>query len=255
MKLIDNPRGNYRFLTGIAPYSSGVVAMPGYEIVYIILHEPLPYRQGFDLIERYLSAEGRPRHALCAIALRSPRPFTFDGFAEFNAGYRSVLESWDIPVDGHNPIARTNVAPAIRPPAEPSLYAFAYTAPCSDPRPPVTFVVAGAGELSSSVLSPASIVRAGDTSPDAMRAKATQVMRTMQGRLDGLRVTWSDVTTVDIYTIHPLHTFLETGILVKMGPAALHGVHWSYSRPPIVDIEFEMDVRGICQEKRLEIGD
>ena len=28
MQLIENPQGNYRFLTGIAPYSAGVVALP-----------------------------------------------------------------------------------------------------------------------------------------------------------------------------------------------------------------------------------
>ena len=56
MRLVDNPKGNYRFLTGIAPYSSGVVAMPGYEIVYTVLQQPLPYRQGFDLIDPHLAA-------------------------------------------------------------------------------------------------------------------------------------------------------------------------------------------------------
>ena len=33
------PHGDYRFLPGIAPYSSGVVATPGHQIVHATLHE------------------------------------------------------------------------------------------------------------------------------------------------------------------------------------------------------------------------
>ena len=153
MKLLDNTKGNYRFLTGIAPYSSGVVAMPGYEIAHVVLRAPLPYRQGFNLIDRHLSQQSRPRQALCAIELRSPRPFTFEGFAEFNQSYQDILADWELLVDGLNPIARTNIAPEVRPPAEPSLYAFSYTAPAPDLETP-TFVVAGAGDLAGQRLLP-----------------------------------------------------------------------------------------------------
>src|SRR4051794_21079196 len=71
---------------GIAPYSCGVISTPGYEVVHVTLHGPLPYRDGFDLIERHLASEDRPRTALCGIELRSPRPFSFEGFARFNEG-------------------------------------------------------------------------------------------------------------------------------------------------------------------------
>src|SRR5438045_1735280 len=84
MPLVDHPTGNYRFLPGIAPYSCGVVSRPGFEIVHFTLHTPLPYRQGFGRTAQFLSAAGRPKAALCAIELRSPRPFSFPGFAEFN---------------------------------------------------------------------------------------------------------------------------------------------------------------------------
>src|SRR5687767_4935164 len=121
-RMRDVPAGHYRFLPGIAPYSSGVVAMSGHQVIHATLRAPVPWRDGFALIERHLRGEDRPRAALCAIALRSPKPFTFDGFAEFNAGYRAVLDSWGLLVDGANPIARTNVAPLVGAPAEPSLY-------------------------------------------------------------------------------------------------------------------------------------
>jgi hypothetical protein len=240
----DVPRGGYRFLPGIAPYSSGVVAAPGHEVVHATLRAPIPWRDGFALIDRHLSEEGRPRAALCAIALRSPKPFTFEGFAEFNAGYRAVLESWGLLVDGANPIARTNVAPLVAAPPEPALYGFAWTRPGTTPRP--TFVVAGSGEVVE--LAAERIVRRGETSPDAIREKAAFVMGVMQTRLRGLGAGWADVTTIDVYTPHPIEPFVGDVILAAAGPAAIHGVRWFPSHPPIVGLEYEMDMRGVARE-------
>src|SRR5262249_3543723 len=113
MGLIDHPQGDYRFLPGLAPYSGGVVSAAGWEIVHVTLHRPVSYRLGFERIERHLATERRPRGALCAIELRSPKPYTFEGFAEFNAGYAHVLEGWGLFVGGINPVARTNVSPEV----------------------------------------------------------------------------------------------------------------------------------------------
>lgn len=251
MQLIENPQGNYRFLTGIAPYSSGAVAMPGYEIVHVVLHKPLPYQAGFKAIDRHLTEQGHSRHALCAIELRSPKPFTFGGFAAFNEKYQAILNDWNLLVDGQNPIARTNIAPAIRPPDQPALYAFSYTMPVDDDGGSPTFVVAGAGDLVEGNLSPDAVIRAGETSVDALQEKAAYVMSMMQARLNGLQVDWSGVTSVDVYTVHALQPHLESTILAPMKDSMLHGVHWFYSRPPISGLEFEMDLRGVRHELRL----
>jgi hypothetical protein len=246
MPLIDHPHGGYCFLPGIAPYSCGVVAAAGFEVVHVTLHRPVPYLRGFDAIERHLASEGRPRAALCGVELRCPRPYSFEGFAEFNAGYARILEGWGLLVDGVNPVARTNVAPEVDPPVEPVLYGFSYTRPC-DPSAPPTFVVAGAGELPEGVLEAEGIVRAGDISPGGVAAKARCVMDLLDGRLRGLGGAWADVTAIDVYTIHPI---LPEAILDRAGPAAIHGVRWFYSRPPIVGIEYEMDLRGVRTELR-----
>lgn len=246
MELLDNFKGNYRFLTGIAPYSSGVAAMPGYEIIHAVLRSPLPLAGGFELIDRHLAGQNRPRQALCAIELRSPRPFSFEGFAEFNQSYQHILAGWELLVEERNPVARTNVAPVVQAPAQPSLYAFSYTAPAAGSPP--TFVIAGAGDLADQRLSPGAIIRAGDVSPEAMQEKAALVMSAMQARLAGLQLDWPHVTTVDIYTVQPLQPYLASAILEKMGPAAIHGVHWHYCWPPISGLEFEMDMRGTRRE-------
>jgi hypothetical protein len=36
--------------------------------------------------------------------------------------------------------------------------------------------------------------------------------------------------------------------------AASVGLHWFYTRPPILDIEFEMDVRGVVREIVIDLG-
>ena len=242
----DVPAGNYRFLPGIAPFSSGVVAMPDYQMVHATLRTPIPWRDGFALVDRHLRAAGRSRAALGAIELRSPAPFSFAGFDAFNAGYQALLAEWKLLVDGENPIARTNVAPLVGAPPEPSLYAFAYTIPSAAPRP--TFVVAGAGEMRDRGVGVQGIVRHGETSPDAMREKAAHVMAIMQARLSGLAVDWSDVTAIDVYTAASFETFLDGTVLRPAGAAAIHGVRWFPSRPPIVGLEYEMDLRGVVSE-------
>lgn len=239
--LRDVTAGNFRFLPGIPAFSSGAVAMPGYQVVHATLGKPIPWRAGFEVVDRHLRAEGRPRAALCAIELRSPAQFTREGFDTFNAGYRAVLTEWKILLDGENPIARTNVAPVVGGPTEPSLYAFSYTGPGETPRP--TFVAAGAGERRGDTT-----IRRGETTPDAMREKAAYVMSVMQDRLAGLGSAWSDVTMIDVYTAYPIDSFLADVVLRPAGPAAIHGVRWFLSRPPVIDLEYEMDVRGVLRE-------
>jgi len=244
--LRDCPGGSYRFLPGISAFSSGTVAMQGHEIVHVTLAAPVPWREGFARIERHLKERRRPKAALCGIELRSPAAFTFEGFARFNEGYRALLADWSILVGDDNPIPRTHVAPVVAAPVEPSLYAFSYTIPGVTPSP--TFIVAGAGEMRDRAQGPEGIVRHGETSPDAMREKARYVMGVMQKRLRALGGDWSRVTAIDIYAAQTIYSYLVDEILRPAGPAAIHGVHWFPSLPPIQGLEFEMDLRGVARE-------
>lgn len=250
MGLIDHPEGGYRFLPGIAPYSCGAVSAPGFEIAHVVLREPMPYARGFEVIEEFLASERRPRASLCGVELRSPEPFTFEGFAEFNARYARILEGWGLFVDGVNPVARTNVAPAAVRLAEPALYGFSYARPC-DPSFSPTFVVAGAGELPEGVLAADGIVARGDISRAGIAAKAKFVMDLMESRLRGLGADWHRVTAIDIYTVHPIEPLIPEILLGRIGGAAILPLDWSWSRPPILEIEYEMDLRGVRSELRL----
>ena len=249
MPLTDHPTGGYQFLpiaaapriVGPAPFSSGVRAMAGYELVHATFQTPLPYRAGFAAAARHLEAVGRPRTALCAVEVRVPRPLTMDEFVAFNADYLVLLGEWGVLVDGLVPIARSNVAPLGAPPSEIALYGFSYTVPASDAPP--SFFVSAAPEKAE--------VRPGETTPEALREKAASAMQTMQSGLTALEMDWSAVTTLGIYTHHDVHAFVETEILARLGPAAVHGVHWYYGPPPIVGLEIEVDVRAVRQEIRL----
>lgn len=58
---------------------------------------------------------------------------------------------------------------------------------------------------------------------------------------------------MNIYTIHPLSDFVDDIVLPKLGPAVSHGVHWYQARPPIAEVEYEMDLRGVEQEHYLDL--
>lgn len=244
--LVENERGHYAFLKGIAPYSSGAVALPGYEIVHAHFQDPVHWESGFDLIAEHLQDEGQERFALCGVELRCPKPYSMDGFIAFNKSYCAVLEEWGLYLDDMNPVARTNVSPEFCAPQEPALYGFSYTVPSDEGG--VTFVAAGAGELDSPKLISDAIIRRGDLSSEAMREKATYVMKVMEKRMTGLGGAWEDVTAVDVYCVHPVVDVLADVVFPKMSEAGIHGVHWYHARPPIVEIEFEMDLRGVRTE-------
>jgi hypothetical protein len=251
--LVENPRGNYSFLPAIGAFSSGAVAMPGYEVVRVVLAAPVPYRSGLAGIDRFLLAQGRPPQALCGIELRSPRPMTFEEFAAFNREYFAELKQRDIAVDGVNPVARTNVVPALEPPAEGSLYAFSYTTPAQNS--PLTFVVAGGGDRVVKGEKPESsdMIRHGDVSAEGMQEKVSFVLGLMEKRLAALGATWQQVTAVSVYTVQNIFPLLAPLLLPRLGPAKIHGLRWHFVRPPVQGMEFEMDLSGSRRMLVLEV--
>lgn len=246
-----NPRGGYRFLPGIEPYSSGVIAEPGFEIIHVTLMRPLPWHEGFKGVRRYLESIDLTRHALCGVELRCPEPHTMDGFIDFNRDYHALLDEWDIPVDGENPVARTNVAPVKSPPAETMLFGFSYAKPSETDA--TTFVIAGGGELPTRQLDEQNIVRLGEVTLEAMLEKARCVVDIMRTRLKGLGAVNEQLTNIDVYTAHDLRASLAEILIPGVPAAASVGIRWFYTRPPIVNIEFEMDMRGIRQELVLDL--
>jgi hypothetical protein len=244
--VIAFPAGGYRYLKGVFQYSAGVAAEPGFEIERARFLRLVPLAEGFQAIETHLATLGRPLTALCACELRSPAPFTEEGFRAFNRAYVGTLERWGLFRNEANPVARSNVCPEINPPETPSVFAFAYTVPARPGARP-SFHVAGSGEAPEGKGSyRAHIVRRGDTSPEGLREKARFVLGEMERRLRALGAGWEQVTATQLYTVHDVHPFLAEEI-VRRGAAA-SGLTWHFARPPVVELDYEMDVRGVGRE-------
>ena len=81
-----------------------------------------------------------------------------------------------------------------------------------------------------------------------MLEKADYVLDVMENRLTGLGFGWNDVTAVDVYTVHPLEDGIREHVVTRVGPAMRRGLCWHLTYPPVIDIEFEMDVRGLACE-------
>ena len=100
--------------------------------------------QGLEAAARHLGKAHRLSRRSPGFELRIPKPFTAEGFDEFNRGYVKRLESMGLVVDGLLPAARTNVATALSGVSEPTVYAMSYSAPDDRGRP--AFVMSGVAE-------------------------------------------------------------------------------------------------------------
>ena len=225
---------------------AGVAALAGHEIERVRFRAPVPLAQGFERIERMIREAGRPLTAFCACELRSPAPFTEQGFRAFNEIYVVTLQKWGL-FDGKiNPVARSNVCPEIDPPPEPSFHAFSFTVPARDARAELRDRRRRRGEGGRRSYQERTI-RRGETSPDAMREKARYVLGEMERRLGLFGIGWADTTATQVYTVHDLYPFLADEI-VRRG-AARSGLTWHYARPPVRELEYEMDCRAVSRER------
>ncbi len=242
--------GNYRFIPGVFQYSAGVAAEPGFRIERVRFLKPVPLAEGFRLIERTLQAAGRSLTAFCACELRSPAPFDEAGFEAFNKDYVGTLAQWGIFDGTANPVARSNVCPAIDPPKVPGFYAFSYTVAAPSAVP--SFVVAGSGEAPEGKGSYKEyVISRGDVSIEGMRSKARFVLAEMENRMHALGFDWPDTTATQLYTVHNIHPFIAEEI-GRRG-AMRGGLTWHLNRPPIVELEYEMDCRGVHFERVLTV--
>jgi hypothetical protein len=237
--------GGYRYIPAVFQYSAGVAAEDGFELERARFMGPVPLVDAFAAVEAHLKAIGRPLTAFAQCELRSPGQFTEQGFIDFNKHYVTTLARWGIYKDGVNPVARTNVCPVYQEPATPSMLAFTYTVPAAPGRR--TFQLSGGGDARGGAGSyPERIVRYGDTSPEGLREKVVHVIAEMERRLGLLGLGWQDAVSTQAYTVQNIgHLVGEE--LAQRG-AMTGGLVWSYARPPVIGLEYEMDVRGTARE-------
>ena len=146
-------------------------------------------------------------------------------------------------------MARSNVCPEIDPPAEPSFHAFSFTRRSEGVSSLLgpTFVIAGGAEARGGAGSyPERIVRYRDLSADGMREKVRFTADAMKARMEAFGFGWKDTTDVQAYTVHDFHAVFADE-LVRHG-AARSGLTWHFARPPVIDLEYEMDCRRVARE-------
>jgi len=233
----------------VSQYSCGIAALPGFAIERVRFSKVVPLKQGFEKIAEIIKAAGRPLTAFGACELRSPAPFTEEGFKAFNTIYIQTLIQWGLMKDGVNPVARSNVCPKLDPPTEPCFHAFSYTVPATGA--PASFVVAGSGE---SVEGKANyrdyIVSPGDVSPAGMLAKSKWVLDEMERRMSAFGGTWRQTTAVQLYTVHDISSIIEA----ELGRRGVlrNGLTWHFNRPPVTGLDYEMDCR--CVHREMVVG-
>ena len=246
IKTVEVPDGSYRFIPGASQYSCGIAALAGFAIERVRLADPVPLKAGFERIAEIIKSAGRPLTSFGACELRSPAPFTEEGFRAFNDIYIQTLIAWGVMKDGVNPVARSNVCPKIDPPAEPCFHAFSYTVP--DAGAPASFVIAGSGEsLEGKANYRDYIVRPGDVTPDGMLEKAKFVLDEMERRMSAFGGAWRQTTAVQLYTVQDVYSILES----ELGRRGVfrNGLTWHFNWPPVVGLDYEMDCRCVYREK------
>jgi hypothetical protein len=237
--------GNYRFIPAVFQYSSGAIADQGFEIERVRFGKLVPLAEGFAQAAKYIQAAGRPLTAFCACELRSPAAFSEQGFRAFNEHYVKTLAQWGIYDGSTNPVARSNVCPEINPPSEPSFYGFSFTRPSQGTSP--SLVIAGSAETREGSGTYAErTVRYRDVSAEGLKEKVRFTARIMEERLAAFGLTWADTTGVQAYTIRDFHAPMADE-LVRRG-ATRSGLTWHFARPPVIDLEFEMDCRRVLRE-------
>jgi hypothetical protein len=241
----DFPAGNYQFIPAVFQYSSGAAANSGFEIERVRFDRLAPLAKGFARAAEYIQAAGRPLTSFCACELRSPAAFTDAGFRTFNEHYVKTLAQWGLFDGVTNPVARSNVCPEIGPPAEPSFYAFSFTRPSQGGAP--SFVIAGGAESREGGGSYAErTVRYRDLSPEGIKDKVRFTTGELERRLRAFGFGWKDTTNVQAYTVHDFHPVIVEELVRR--DATRSGLTWHFARPPVIDLEYEMDCRRVLRE-------
>jgi len=61
---------------------------------------------------------------------------------------------------------------------------------------------------------------------------------------------WTEVTATQLYTVHDIYPFIEN----ELGKRGIfeQGLTWYLHRPPVQDLEYEMDCRRVQIERAIQ---
>lgn len=236
--------GDYKFIVSPGgPFSAGVTPMPGFALRRVRFLRPIPMADGFAFIKQHLEREGRPVTALAACELRSPAAMTVEQFQAFNGEYLKTLHQWGCKAGDINPLARSNLAPITEIPDQTMFFAFTYTTP--EAGASGDFLISGKPEIRDGATTDR-IVGGRDVSLKGLETKARFVMNAMRDRVAALGCDWTAVTAAQIYTVHDIRSLLDT-VFTEDNVSQI-GLAWYPAWPPVIGMEFEVDVRSVRTE-------
>lgn len=235
--------GNYRFLAG-GPFSAGVAPDEGFALRRVRFARLVPMADGFAAIRQHLIDRGRPVTALAGCELRSPRPMTIDEFTTFNAVYLETLHTWGCRDGALNPVARSNLAPALDAPGEATFFAFTYT--IAEPGAVGDYLVSGLPEIRDGAKAGDRVVAGDDVSPQGLATKLTFILDVLRRRVADLGGDWTGITGAQIYSAHDIGPLMKN-VLSPIGLAQI-GLAWYPAWPPVTGFHIEADVRRVRTE-------
>ena len=244
MKLELHPNKKFSYIPAISAYSSGVVPSPNYCLVGLRFNEPLNFLSALKYLDEYLPTVNLDPLNIVSFEFRSPQPFSFAGFDDFNTVYFNELGRRKLLIDQINPIARTNVSPALAHLAEPVLFGLHVLKEASQLNN--DFVVAGSGEVKGP-LDPKNIIARGDLSQRGLEEKVNVVLEEMLNRLLLLKEKYVEPTEINVYTVHQIPNLIDI-INDHLPGLAKCSVHLWKCAPPILEVEFEMDLRALSNQ-------
>lgn len=251
-EVIPLPLAGYAFLKGAGnPFSGGVACLKGHGLTRVRFRSPPPLREGLARAASFIQSQGRPLAALAACELRSPAQMSVADFAAFNRQYVDLLRTLGFAAEAPFPMARSNVAPIDDAPATNTLFAFTYASTYSkaaaEPAPGngADFLISGRAELMDE---PRSVIAEGDSSAAGTEKKAAHVFDQLHSRVEALGARWTEITGVQIYTGRPIEPALP--VLRRFGLGNV-GLSLFHAHPPVVPLEFEVDVRSVGIERAL----
>ena len=84
-----------------------------------------------------------------------------------------------------------------------------------------------------------------------MRVKAASILDKLAAALEALGVGWHNATDLTVYCAHPLHDLLKTTLYPLIGVPPASSIHLITARPPILELDLELDARGGQAELRV----
>ncbi len=245
-EIVALPSAGYAFIKGQShPFSGGVACLKGFALTRVRFRKPPPLAEGLARAAALIKAQGRPLAALAACELRSPAQMSVADFAAFNRIYVEQLRANGFPCEPPFPMARSNVAPVLDPPATNTLFAFTY-ASAAEASTRTDFLISGKAEI---VDDNRGVIGAGDASAAGTEKKAAYVFDALRTRVADLGAAWTDVTGIQIYTARSIDTV--PALLQRLGLAGV-GITLRAAHPPVAPYEFEADVRAASAERTID---